>query len=205
MHPGSLDNNDSNHERCMDEQNLSSLFAASAEGDPIARQALFAALYDELRRVAVRELRRSGAELAISPTTLLHEAYLDLSGRAGTAFPDRSRFIAYASRAMRGLVIDFVRERQAQKRGGSFEITRIDTAAEVASTPADDLGRVSDALDELVTSDPELAEVVDLKYFCGFSFREIAAVRGVSERTVQRDWEKARLFLFQSLQVAPPE
>ena len=187
-----------------DEQILNTLFAATAGGDPIARRQLFAALYDELRRVAVRELRRTGAALAISPTTLLHEAYLDLSSRVGTAFPDRARFIAYASRAMRGLVIDFMRERHAQKRGGSFEITRLETAGgDVASGPAADLGRVSDALDELVTSDPALAEVVDLKYFCGFSFREIAAVRGVSERTVQRDWEKARLILFQSLQVSP--
>src|SRR6185295_1292004 len=189
-----------------DEQTLNTLFAATAGGDPIARRQLFAALYDELRRVAVRELRRTGAALAISPTTLLHEAYLDLSSRVGTAFPDRARFIAYASRAMRGLVIDFMRERHAQKRGGSFEITRLETAGgDVASGPAADLGRVSDALDELVTSDPALAEVVDLKYFCGFSFREIAAVRGVSERTVQRDWEKARLILFQSLQVSPLE
>jgi RNA polymerase sigma factor (TIGR02999 family) len=189
----------------VDERALTILFTASASGDPAARRQLFAALYDELRRVAVRELRRSGAELAMSPTTLLHEAYLDLADRAGTAFPDRSRFIAYASRAMRGLVIDFVRERHAQKRGGSFEITRLETAGEVASGEVRELNQVSDALDELVTTDPELAEVVDLKYFCGFSFKEIAAVRGVSERTVQRDWEKARIFLFQSLQVSPPE
>ena len=187
----------------MDEPTLSSLFAATASGDPVARQQLFAALYHELRQVAVRELRRSGAQLAISPTTLLHEAYLDLTERDGTVFPDRPRFIAYASRAMRGLVIDFVRERHAQKRGGSFEITRLQTADEVVSGQVEDLGRISDALDELGTSDPELAHVVDLKYFCGFSFKEIAAVRGVSERTVQRDWEKARLFLFQSLQIAP--
>jgi RNA polymerase sigma factor (TIGR02999 family) len=187
----------------MDEQTLSSLFAATANGDSGARQQLFAALYDELRKVAVRELRRSGAQLAISPTTLLHEAYLDLADRDGTAFPDRARFIAYASRAMRGLVIDFVRERQAQKRGGSFQITRLETAGELGPSQAEDLRRVSDALDELGTTDPALAHVVDLKYFCGFSFREIAAVRGVSERTVQRDWEKARLFLFQSLQISP--
>jgi len=187
----------------VDERTLSPLFAAAAHGDVSARQQLFAALYDELRRVAVRELRRSGIELAISPTTLLHEAYLDLADREGTAFPDRARFVAYASRAMRGLVIDFLRERHAQKRGGSFEITRLETAGDIASGQAEDLGRVSDALDDLVTTDPALAEVVDLKYFCGFSFREIAAVRGVSERTVQRDWEKARLFLFQSLQVRP--
>jgi RNA polymerase sigma factor (TIGR02999 family) len=186
----------------MDDRTLSSLFSATASGDAAASQALFAALYRELRQVAARELRRAGGQLAISPTTLLHEAYLDLTGREGTVFPDQPRFLAYASRVMRGLVIDFVRERRAQKRGGHFEITRLDTAADVGPGDADDLGRLSDALDALVTTDPALAQVVDLKYFCGFSFREIAAVRGVSERTVQRDWEKARLFLFQSLQIA---
>lgn len=185
----------------MDDRTLSSLFAATATGDASARQALFAALYQELRKVAARELRRSGARLAISPTTLLHEAYLDLAGREGTVFPDRPRFIAYASRAMRGLVIDFVREQCAQKRGGHYEITRLETSGDLAPEQAEDLSRVSEALDALMTTDPALAQVVDLKYFCGFSLREIAAVRGVSERTVQRDWEKARLFLFQSLQV----
>ena len=92
---------------------------------------------------------------------------------------------------------------EIEPRGGAERQHR-DEQEQVAE-PAADLGRVSDALDELVTSDPALAEVVDLKYFCGFSFREIAAVRGVSERTVQRDWEKARLILFQSLQVSPLE
>lgn len=190
----------------MDEASIEQLFAAAADGNAAARQQLFAALYQELRRVAARELRRSGAGLAISPTTLLHEAYLDLASREGTVFPDRVRFIAYASRAMRGLVIDFVRERRALKRGGGFEITRLETAAgDRLAGPADELGRISDALDELARADAALAEVVDLKYFCGFSFGEIAAVREVSERTVRRDWEKARLFLFQSLQQPLPD
>lgn len=189
----------------MSADELHQLFAAAAGGDASANERLFAALYAELKRVAARELRRSGAALAMSPTTLLHEAYLDISGR-DAAFPDRARFVAYAARAMRGLVIDFVRERRAQKRGGGFEITRIDTvAAEHVAAPAAPLERLSDALDELASAEPALAQVVDLKYFCGFTFGEIAAMRGVAERTVQRDWEKARLYLYGSLRERLPD
>src|SRR5579862_7543778 len=152
---------------------------------------LFASLYRELRQLAERQLARN-AGAAISPTTLLHEAYLGISSREAV-FPDRERFMGYAARVMRGLIIDFVRERRALKRGGAYEITEL--PAEVAEVAADstDLSRLSDALDELAAHDPRLAEVVDLRYFCGFTFEEIAAQRGASVRTVQRDWEKARL------------
>jgi RNA polymerase sigma factor (TIGR02999 family) len=107
--------------------------------------------------------------------------------------------MAYASRVMRGLIMSYLRNRQAQKRGGAFELTTIgDGVAE--PTPNDHgLQRLSDALDELAAAEPGLAQVVDLKFFCGFSLREIAAMRGVSERTVQRDWEKARIFLHNSI------
>ena len=158
----------------------------------------FASLYDQLRQIAQSALRRSGAHLALSPTTLLHEAYLDISRRQSLQFPDRAHFMAYASRAMRGLIIDYARERRAQKRGGGFDIT---AAAHGRSRPAADVGELqplSDALDELATVDAALAELVDLKFFCGFSFAEVAAMRSTSERTVRRDWSKARLYLHDS-------
>jgi len=159
--------------------------------------ALFGELYRDLHRLAARELRRSG-RATLSPTTLLHEAYMDIS--AGDAqFPDRARFFAYAARAMRGLVIDYVRERRAQKRGGAFHLTQLDTGIADETPAGEDLGAISDALDELARVDAPLAELVDLKFFCGFTFAEIAAQRGVSERTVQRDWHKARLLLHRSL------
>jgi RNA polymerase sigma factor (TIGR02999 family) len=158
--------------------------------------ALFAALYAELRQMADRELRRHPAA-SLSPTTLVHEAYISFAGREGTVFDDRARFLGYAGRAMRGLVIDFARRQQALKRGAGFEITRLDTRIGEEIADAAELARLSDALDELARLDSRLAEVVDLKYFCGFSFAEIASMRGMSERTVQRDWEKARLLLFQ--------
>ena len=160
---------------------------------------LFANLYGELHRTARRELFLRGGGLTLSATTLVHEAYLGMSAREGASFPDRARFLAYAARAMRGLVIDHVRRRFAQKRGGQFEITVLDTTVAQRLPDADALQDLSDSLDELADFEPELAQVVDLKFFCGFSFPEIAALRGVSERTVQRQWEKARLFLHRSM------
>lgn len=158
---------------------------------------LFAALYAELHRIAERQLRRGGSALTLSPTTLLHESYLNIAGRDGVEFPDRARFLAYASRAMRGLVIDYVRARRAQKRGSQFEITLVgdQTLPSEAGVDAEELTRLSEALDELAALNPALSQLVDLHFFCGFTFGEIAAMRGVSDRTVKRDWRKARVLL----------
>ncbi len=161
---------------------------------------LFASLYGDLRQLAERQLRRS-AGASISPTTLLHEAYIGLSGR-DAVFPDRQRFLGYAARVMRGLIIDLVRERLALKRGGAYHITQLPTEIGGPEHDATELARLSDALDELAIREPRLAEVVDLKYFCGFTFEEIAAQRASSLRTVQRDWAKARLILFREINEA---
>lgn len=160
--------------------------------------ALFGALYAELRRIAKRELARHGAPISLGATSLLHKAYLEFADRNGAAFADRNGFMGYAARVMRGLIIDYARSRRALKRGGQFEITAIESDIGLA---ADDgkLSRISDALDELAKAEASLAEVVDLKFFCGFSFAEIAAMKGTSERTVQRQWEKARIYLYQSI------
>lgn len=181
---------------------IAALLSSAEGGDRAARDRLFAALYDELRRLARRELERgAGAAAGLSPTTLVHEVYAGMAGRDALAFPDRQRFLAYAARAMRGFVIDSLRSRSASKRGGDFLITRLDTgiAESAAEAQADELARLSDALDELARLEPELAEVVDLRFFCGFSLVEIAHMTGVSERTAQRSWEKARLLLFEAL------
>jgi RNA polymerase sigma factor (TIGR02999 family) len=178
---------------------LSSLIVSAEGGDPSATDALFTALYSELHRMARRQLARSASDLTLGTTTLLHEAYLDMAGRESTVFPDRGRFMAYAARVMRGIVIDYARSRKAHKRGGEFEITSV--GSDVADPAADvqELTRISEALDELATMEPLLAHVVDLKFFCGFSFVEIASMRGLSERTVQRQWEKARIYLHGSI------
>ena len=178
--------------------------AAEQEGTP-GSAPLFAALYAELHRLAEQQLRRGGADVTLSATTLLHEAYLDIAGREGVEFPDRNRFMGYAARAMRGIVIDHARRSGAKKRGGgAVDVTfseDIELAASISglSDAPIEFERLSEALDELAVLEPSLAELVDLHFFCGFSLGEIAELRGVSERTVQRSWQKARLLLHHTM------
>ena len=177
---------------------LSTLIEAAERGDLSAADALFSVLYSELHGIAKRELARQGVPVSLGATTLLHQAYIEMAEREGISFPDRARFMGYAARVMRGLIIDHARRRQAQKRGGQFELTSAETEFERA--PIDrDLSRISEALDELAKTEPPLAELVDLKFFCGLTFAEIASLRGISERTVQRQWEKARIYLHRSV------
>jgi RNA polymerase sigma factor (TIGR02999 family) len=107
--------------------------------------------------------------------------------------------MAYAARVMRGLIVDHARSRHALKRGGMFELTALDTEVSESLVDAEELGRIAEALELLAEQEPPLAEIVDLKFFCGFSFAEIAAMRDVSVRTVQRQWEKARIYLHHAL------
>ena len=184
------------------DDSIPSLFTRVNDGDVNATDALFSALYAELHRLARREAARLGTAAPVGATTLLHEAYLDLSQRAGLVFPDRARFMAYAARAMRGIVIDRVRERYALKRGGGLDITSLDTEIAEQCAQPELLPQIGQALDELAQLDAALAHVVDLKFFCGFSVLDIAQMTGTSERTVQRQWEKARAWLFHALQTA---
>jgi RNA polymerase sigma factor (TIGR02999 family) len=179
--------------------NLTAIVARAQGGDPLASQQLFTTLYQQLRRMARRELAQWAPQSALGATTLLHEAYLDISQRDALAFPTQAHFLAYAARAMRGLLIDRVRELQAQKRGGGLDITSLDTACAELCPQPELLSSIGDALDELATLEPALAQVVDLKFFCGFSVAEIAALQNCSERTVQRQWEKARLMLYHAM------
>jgi RNA polymerase sigma factor (TIGR02999 family) len=178
---------------------ISSLIVTAEHGNESGAEALFSALYAELHRMARRELARRGYGVSLGVTTLLHEAYLDIAGRSGSSFPDRARFMKYAARVMRGLIIDHVRNRHAKKRGGEFEITSLPTEAAENVPDATALTKISDALDALAEIDAPAAAVVDLRFFCGFSFADIAAMRGISERTVQRQWEKARIYLHRTI------
>jgi RNA polymerase sigma factor (TIGR02999 family) len=162
--------------------------------------ALFADLYRELKVLAGKHVRDFDGATTLNATALVNEAYLQLASRNPAHFPDRAHFLAYASRVMRGILIDYARSRRAQKRGGEFRFTAESRADERPRGDDIDLARLSDALDELGSLEPRLAEVVDLHFFCGFSFAEIAEQRGVSERTVLRDWRKARMLLGQSFQ-----
>ena len=177
-------------------------------GTPQAKDQLFVSLYDALRRMARRELRR-GAGVSLTPTTLLHETYLNISQRQSVAFSDRGQFMSYAARAMRGLIVDYLRNRHAQKRGGEFKITSLPTELPHAPEHPEDgsmrIDELNDALESLEKIDSRLAQCVDLKFFCGFSFIEIAELREVSERTVQRDWDKARMLLRRIIAAQEPD
>jgi len=181
---------------------LAELLRRADQADPKAADELFAALYAELRRLAEHHLERGGGSLTLGTTTLVHDAYLSMVGRRDAKFPDRARFFAYASRAMRGLVIDYARRRRAKKRGRDYEITLVEDEVSGLAAPegGQDLEALGDALDQLARLDPTLSELVDLHFFGGFTFVEIAQFRGVSERTVQRDWRKARLLLHHALE-----
>lgn len=181
---------------------ISRLIGAAEEGSGAAASELFSALYRELHSIAERQLLHGGSELTLGTTSLLHEAYLNISDREGVQFATQAQFLAYAARAMRGLMIDYVRQRRAKKRGGEFQITSAnsDVIAVDGDDSAEEIAQLGSALDTLKDVEPALANLVDLHFFCGFSLGEVAKLRGVSERTVQRDWRKARLLLHRVLQ-----
>jgi RNA polymerase sigma factor (TIGR02999 family) len=156
-------------------------------------------LYDELHRLAHAHVARAHGAMTWNTTTLLHEAYIGMARREGLVFPDRARFLGYAARAMRGLVIDEIRARRTRKHGGDVAFVPIVDAALAAAGSPEEVERLNDALGDLARLEPGLAELVDLSYFCGFTFAEIAEIRGVSLRTTEREWAKARLLLHEAL------
>jgi len=182
----------------MIENKVSALLQAAETGQSEGRDLLFVALYGELHRLAQRELGRNAAA-TLTPTSLLHETFINLAQRDADSFVDRGRFMAYAARAMRGLLIDYLRTRNAQKRGGEFEITSLPTDVPHEELADVEFDRLNEALEILSSVDPRLAECVDLKFFCGMTYEDIGEMWSVSERTVRRDWDKARVLLHRAL------
>jgi RNA polymerase sigma factor (TIGR02999 family) len=181
-------------------QAITQLLQAARLGDRAAADAVVARLYGDLQRLARRHMRDAGHLTLLDTTALVHEAWLRVAGSQGADFPDRRHFLAYAAQAMRSVVIDLVRARQAERRGGGQAHLTLDTAIADQLPQGDaDILRVHEALSELAELEPRLAQVVEMRYFAGLREAEIAAALGVTERTVQRDWQKARLFLAESL------
>jgi len=180
---------------------LTELLAAARQGDRDAAGEAFGLLYAELRRLARAKLRQHQSMTLLDTTSLLHESYVRLVGAQALPVADRHHFFTYAARVMRSVIVDFARARLAERRGGDADRVVLDTriAAEVAA-PANDVLRVHEALDVLAQADPRLAQVVELRYFGGMTEAEIAEALGTSERTVRRDWEKARLLLAAALE-----
>jgi RNA polymerase sigma factor (TIGR02999 family) len=165
-------------------------------GDERARDRLFAAAYGELRKLARSRLRDGGRSTFLDTTALVHESYLKFLGSGQLRQDDRRAFFAYASRVMRSVIVDTVRERQAERRGGDLTELTLDTGI-AASVPAGEqqLLHVHEALAALEQAEPRLATVVEMRYFGGYSEAEIGLALDLTERTVRRDWDKARLLL----------
>ena len=180
---------------------LTELLGRLQAGDTAARDALFSAAYGELHRLAHARLRDGGRNTVLDTTCLVHESYLRFERAGQLRAEDRRAFFAYASQVMRSVIVNSVRERIAQKRGGSARPLTLSTqlGAKVADGE-ESIMKVHEALEELAKVEPRLAQVVEMRYFGGYSEREMAETLEVTERTVQRDWEKARLILAAALE-----
>ena len=181
---------------------ITQLLQRAAAGDRAALDAVYASLYPDLKRVARARLRRQGRAASVNTTMLVHESFERLIGARDLRLEDRRHFFAYAAKTMRNIIIDNAREHLADRRGGGAEhVTLGDAdAMRVADASAsDELVQVNDALHELEAVDPELAELVEMRYFGGYTEIEIAELQGVTERTVRRRWDKARAWLFVAL------
>ena len=172
------------------------LIARENSGDAEALNRIFAALYPELHNLARARLRRAAPLTLLDTTALLHESYLRLVKLGELKVENRAHGLAYAARTMRSIVVDFARARLAERRGGGAQDLVLDTEiASSVSAPEEEIVRVHDALIELAQVDERLVRVVEMRYFGGLTEDEIGAALGVTERTVRRDWEKARLLL----------
>jgi len=180
---------------------LNELIARVAAGQPGARDDLFAAAYPDLRRLAHSRLRSGGGRNTVLQTTaLVHESYLRFLGAGELSLKDRQAFFGYAARVMHSVVIDAVRQRQSERRGGHAEMLTLDTeAADKLPSSEAEILHVHEALLALERAEPRLAKVVEMRYFGGFTEVEVAQALGLTERTVRRDWDKARLLLMASL------
>jgi RNA polymerase sigma factor (TIGR02999 family) len=162
-------------------------------------QDLFGALYDELRILARRQIARLPPGQTLSPTVLVHEAYVKLADASGGSLRDEQHFRALAARVMRQIIVDYLRRRHANKRDPGLPNTTLSDVAIAGEASEDDLLALDEALQQLEALDQRQARIVEMRFFAGLDVEEVAATLGISERTVKREWQKARAFLFATL------
>jgi RNA polymerase sigma factor (TIGR02999 family) len=180
---------------------LTQLFDAVNAGEPNAVDRLISAMYQDLHQLAHRRLNARPRRNSLETTGLVHESYLRLLKTGCLRVTDRAHFLAYSSRVMRSIIVDLVRRRLAERRSGGMLQVTLDTRAIDEAQPAEeDLLRIHEVLEELGQSEPRIAQVVEMRYFGGLSESEIAEVLELTERTVRRDWQKAKLLLSAALQ-----
>jgi RNA polymerase sigma factor (TIGR02999 family) len=176
------------------------LLQAANKHDPAAVNSLYELLYGDLRVLAKSRLRRTKALTSLETTGLVHESYLRFLKAGDIEISDKSHFLAYAARVMRSIVVDLIRNRMRERHGGDASVITLNTnIAESAHQSEDDVIRIHDALEELAAIDARLVQVVEMRYFAGLTETETADALGISTRTVERDWEKARMILYGAL------
>jgi RNA polymerase sigma factor (TIGR02999 family) len=179
---------------------ITELLGRMRAGDVGARDAVFAAAYEELRRLARARLRDGGRNTVLATTSLVHEAYLRFVHSGELRAEDRRAFFAYASQVMRSVILNSVRERKAERRGGDVPFLTLSTElVDDLAADEDTILKVHEALEVLQQADGRLAQVVEMRYFGGYSEQEIAETLEVTERTVRNDWQKARIMLMAAL------
>ena len=176
---------------------------AHRQGAPGAFDRLVALVYDDLRRVAHRQLGRLRPGRTINSTGLVHEAYLKMVDQSRVGFQDRAHFFGIAARAMRQILVDHARRRGRRKRGGNPKAEPLDEAMTAVADDAERILVMHDALERLAAVDPRLTHLVECRFFAGYSEQETAEILGVSARTVRRDWTRARAWLLELMHGAP--
>ena len=184
----------------QDHGEITQLIEGAAAGEAAAIDRLFELLYADLRRIAHARLRPGGGPTLLNTTSLVHESYLRLVRLGQLQVKDRGHFLTYAARVMRSVVVDLVREARAERRGGGQALVTLDTGVSDSLAAGDEqILAVHESLQALAAIDERLARVVEMRFFVGLEMDEIAQALGVAKRTVERDWEKARSFLFVAL------
>ena len=173
-----------------------------SDGSPKALERLMPVLYDRLREMARRHMRRERAGHTLNTTALVHEAYLKLVDQTQLTWQNELHFYAIAARVMRNILIDYARLHSAQKRGGGKPATSLDNKDIALEDRADELLALDEAMNRLAVFDPRLCQMVEYRFFGGLTVEETAALLEVSPRTVKRDWKRAKAWLYSELRAA---
>ncbi|HEV8580639.1 MAG TPA: sigma-70 family RNA polymerase sigma factor [Thermoanaerobaculia bacterium] len=184
----------------MSEATVTQLLGRWSAGEREAAEELLPLVYDELRRIALRQFGRERKDHTLQATAIVHEAYLRLGQQRGLAWPSRSHFFAFASHLIRRVLVDHARRHNRLKRGALAEKVTLREVADLALERSPDLLALDEALSDLETVDPRKAAVVELRFFAGLTLEETAEQLGISPETVSREWRRAKAWLYTALQ-----
>lgn len=184
----------------MSQESITQLLDSWSSGDPQAAEQLLPLVYEELRRIAARQLRQERDAHTLQATAIVHEAYLRLIGQAGLQWPSRAHFFAFAAHLIRRILVDYARTRNRAKRSGQYDRVTLAEVADLALEKSPDLVALDEALSSLEKVDPRKATVVELRFFAGLTLEEIADQLGISQETVGREWRRAKAWLYTALQ-----